>query len=114
MTVSISDMTVPPEKPGTDQAGSGDCRPHHKELQTWSDHRKERYKEVVGNTGKKPMMFKARSCWTDWIKYNNIFMMASSGARGSDKQIKQLADITRTDGRYNRSYDQVTYQVKLP
>ncbi|MFR1038138.1 MAG: hypothetical protein ACLSE4_04625 [Clostridium sp.] len=26
-------------------------------------------------------------------KYNNIFMMADSGARGSDKQIKQLAGM---------------------
>ena len=26
-------------------------------------------------------------------KYNNIYMMADSGARGSDKQIKQLAGM---------------------
>ena len=27
------------------------------------------------------------------MQYNNIFMMADSGARGSDKQIKQLAGM---------------------
>ena len=40
-------------------------------------------------------------------KYNNIFMMADSGARGSDKQIKQLAGMrglmADTSGTYYRA-----------
>ena len=35
-------------------------------------------------------------------KYNNIFMMADSGARGSNQQIKQLAGMRGFDGRYIR------------
>ena len=38
MTVSISDMTVPPQKPEMIQTAQG--RQDHKELQTWSDHRR--------------------------------------------------------------------------
>ena len=34
-----------------------------------------------------------RALLTGLGKYNNIFMMADSGARGSDKQIKQLAGM---------------------
>ena len=44
-------------------------------------------------------------------KYNNIFMMADSGARGSDKQIKQLAGMrglmADTTGQNNRAANQV-------
>ena len=39
MTVSISDMTVPPQKPEMIAAGPGDGRQDHKELQAWSYHR---------------------------------------------------------------------------
>ncbi len=38
MTVSISDMTVPPQKPQMIKR-PGYRGPHHQELQTWSDHR---------------------------------------------------------------------------
>ncbi len=40
MTVSISDMTVPPQKPEMIAEGTEYCRPDHTELQTWSDHRR--------------------------------------------------------------------------
>ena len=60
MTVSISDMTVPPQKPQMIQ-----------EAQDTVDKITKNYKRGL----------------------INIFMMADSGARGSDKQIKQLAGM---------------------
>ena len=52
----------------------------------------ERYKEVV-ETWKKTDDELTKDLLDGLDKYNNIFMMADSGARGSDKQIKQLAGM---------------------
>ena len=52
----------------------------------------ERYKEVV-ETWKKTDEDLTEALLSGLDKYNNIFMMADSGARGSDKQIKQLAGM---------------------
>ena len=52
----------------------------------------ERYKEVV-ETWKKTDDELTKALLNGLDKYNNIFMMADSGARGSDKQIKQLAGM---------------------
>ena len=52
----------------------------------------ERYKEVV-ETWKETDDELTEALLTGLDKYNNIFMMADSGARGSDKQIKQLAGM---------------------
>ena len=73
----------------------------------------ERYKEVV-ETWKETDDELTEALLTGLDKYNNIFMMADSGARGSDKQIKQLAGMRGLDGGYNRSYDRTANQVKLP
>ena len=52
----------------------------------------ERYKEVI-DTWKATDDQLTHDLLTGLDKYNNIFMMADSGARGSDKQIKQLAGM---------------------
>ena len=52
----------------------------------------ERYKEVV-ETWKATDDKLTEALLTGLDKYNNIYMMADSGARGSDKQIKQLAGM---------------------
>ena len=52
----------------------------------------ERYKEVI-DTWKETDDQLTHDLLTGLDKYNNIFMMADSGARGSDKQIKQLAGM---------------------
>ena len=57
----------------------------------------ERYKEVV-ETWKATDDELTEALLTGLDKYNNIFMMADSGARGSDKQIKQLAGMRGLDG----------------
>ena len=51
----------------------------------------ERYKEVV-ETWKETDDELTKALLTGLDKYNNIFMMADSGARGSDKQIKQILE----------------------
>ncbi len=40
MTVSISDMTVPPQKPQMIEQAQETVDQNHQKLQTWSDHRR--------------------------------------------------------------------------
>jgi len=103
LTVSISDMTVPPEKPQI----LGDAQ---KQVEFITEQYKrglmteeERYKAVVKT------WFDADDVLTDKLisgldRLNNIFMMADSGARGSDKQIT-VSRYAWTDGRYIRTYN---------
>ena len=92
MTVSISDMTVPESK---------------KQILAYAEHTvdeitkhyrrgfltdEERYKEVI-ETWQAADNELTTALLSGLDKYNNIFMMADSGARGSDKQIKQLAGM---------------------
>ena len=92
MTVSISDMTVPPQKPQmiADAQDTVDkiTRQYKRGLIT----DEERYKEVI-ETWKDTDDALTKALLTGLDKYNNIFMMADYGARGSDKQIKQLAGM---------------------
>lgn len=92
MTVSISDMTVPAEKPQM-----------LAEAQNTVDHitmnfrrglmtEEERYKAVV-ETWKDTDEKLTQTLLDGLDQYNNIFMMADSGARGSNQQIKQLAGM---------------------
>ena len=92
MTVSISDMTVPPQKPQmiADAQDTVDkiTRQYKRGLIT----DEERYKEVI-ETWKDTDDALTKALLTGLDKYNNIFMMPDAGARGSDKQIKQLAGM---------------------
>ena len=92
MTVSISDMTVPPEKPEMIQRAQDTVDKITKNYKRGLITEEERYKEVV-ETWKKTDEELTRALLSGLDKYNNIFMMADSGARGSDKQIKQLAGM---------------------
>ena len=92
MTVSISDMTVPPQKPqmiaDTEKTVDRITMKYKRGLLT----EEERYRDVV-ETWKKTDDELTEALLSGLDKYNNIFMMADSGARGSDKQIKQLAGM---------------------
>jgi DNA-directed RNA polymerase subunit beta' len=92
MTVSISDMTVPEKKPEllaeaqltVDKIAAN----YRRGLIT----EEERYRAVVETWNETDKEL------TDLLlagldKYNNIYMMADSGARGSNQQIKQLAGM---------------------
>ena len=92
MTVSISDMTVPKTKQTilekaqktVDQIAS-----HYK--RGWITN-EERYNQVI-RTWEAADNELTHDLLSGLDKYNNIYMMADSGARGSDKQIKQLAGM---------------------
>ena len=92
MTVSISDMTVPPQKPEMIQKAQDTVDKITKNFKRGLITEEERYKEVV-ETWKATDDALTEALLSGLDKYNNIFMMADSGARGSDKQIKQLAGM---------------------
>ncbi len=92
MTVSISDMTVPPQKPEMIKNAQDTVDLITKNYKRGLITEEERYKEVV-DTWKKTDDELTKALLSGLDKYNNIFMMADSGARGSDKQIKQLAGM---------------------
>ena len=92
MTVSISEMTVPPIKKqliadaekkveqiamNYNRGRSTDEERHKNVIQVWQE-TDEKLKDAL---------------LAGLDKYNNIFMMADSGARGSNQQIKQLAGM---------------------
>ena len=92
MTVSISDMTVPEKKPELIQKAQDTVDRITKNYKRGLITEEERYKEVV-ETWKETDDILTKELLDGLDKYNNIFMMADSGARGSDKQIKQLAGM---------------------
>mgnify|MGYP003371331728 CR=1 FL=1 len=92
MTVSISDMTVPPEKPELIAKAQDTVDKITRNYKRGLITEEERYKEVV-EPWKNTDDILTRALLDGLDKYNNIYMMADSGARGSDKQIKQLAGM---------------------
>ena len=92
MTVSISDMTVPPEKPELIRKAQETVDKITRNYKRGKITEEERYKEVV-ETWKETDAVLTKALLDGLDKYNNIYMMADSGARGSDKQIKQLAGM---------------------
>ena len=92
MTVSISDMTVPDSKPKLIADAQATVDQIAKNFRRGLITEEERYKEVI-DTWKATDDQLTHDLLSGLDKYNNIFMMADSGARGSDKQIKQLAGM---------------------
>ena len=92
MTVSISDMTVPASKKQLIADAQNTVDHISKNFRRGLITEEERYKEVI-ETWKSTDDQLTHDLLTGLDKYNNIFMMADSGARGSDKQIKQLAGM---------------------
>ena len=92
MTVAIADMTVPPEKPEMIAQAQETVDKITKNFKRGLITEDERYKDVV-ETWKTTDDALTKVLLDGLDAYNNIFMMADSGARGSDKQIKQLAGM---------------------
>ena len=92
MTVSVSDMTVPPEKPEMIKQAQDTVDRIAKNFKRGLITDEERYKEVI-EVWKNTDDTLQDKLMKGLDKYNNIFMMADSGARGSNKQIKQLAGM---------------------
>ena len=92
MTVSISDMTVPEKKPQMLAEAQATVDKISQNFRRGLITEEERYRAVVETWNETDKEL------TDVLlagldKYNNIFMMADSGARGSNQQIKQLAGM---------------------
>ena len=92
MTVSISDMEVPESKKQIIKDAEDTVEVISQKYRRGLLTEEERYKSVV-ETWKNADDEITRALLGGLDKYNNIFMMADSGARGSDKQIKQLAGM---------------------
>ncbi len=92
MTVSISDMTVPSKKTELLEKAQDTVDTITMKYRRGLVTEEERYKGVI-ETWKKTDTELTRVLLDGLDKYNNIYMMADSGARGSDAQIKQLAGM---------------------
>ncbi len=92
MTVSVSDMTVPAQKDELIAQAEETVAKINKNYRRGLLTDEERYQEVV-NTWKEADDELTDDLIKGLDKYNNIFMMADSGARGSNSQIKQLAGM---------------------
>ncbi len=92
MTVSISDMEVPEAKKQILKDAEDTVEIISQKYRRGLLTEEERYKSVV-ETWKDADDEITSALLNGLDKYNNIFMMADSGARGSDKQIKQLAGM---------------------
>ncbi|SFU42481.1 DNA-directed RNA polymerase subunit beta' [Butyrivibrio sp. M55] len=92
MTVSIADMTVPPQKQQMLDEAQATVDKIAANYRRGLITDEERYRAVVDT------WMETDKELTDVLlagldKYNNIYMMADSGARGSNQQIKQLAGM---------------------
>ena len=92
MTVSISDMTVPAAKQEIIAEAEATVDRIAKNFRRGLMTEEERYKAVI-ETWKEADDEITHKLLSGLDKYNNIYMMADSGARGSEKQIKQLAGM---------------------
>ena len=92
MTVSISDMEVPASKKELLKSAEDTVEVISQKFRRGLLTEEERYKSVV-DTWKKADDQITKDLLDGLDELNNIFMMADSGARGSDKQIKQLAGM---------------------
>ena len=92
MTVSISDMKVPAEKKDIIANAEATIENIAKEYRRGRMTEDERYNTVI-ETWKEADKTLTEKLLGGLDKFNNIKMMSDSGARGSDKQIKQLAGM---------------------
>ena len=91
-TVSIADMTVPEKKKEIIRQAEETVEMIQDDFRMGLLTDQERYTSVV-DVWEKADKEVTRELMGGMDQYNNIFMMADSGARGSEQQIKQLAGM---------------------
>lgn len=91
-TVSISDMKVPDEKKSIIAEAEETIENISREYRRGRMTEEERYNTVI-DTWKEADRVLTDTLLSGLDSFNNIKMMSDSGARGSDKQIKQLAGM---------------------
>ena len=92
MTVSISEMTVPPIKKQLIAEAEQKVEKITQDYNRGRSTDEERHKSVIRVWQETDNKLKD-ALLAGLDKYNNIYMMADSGARGSNQQIKQLAGM---------------------
>ncbi len=92
MTVSISEMTVPPIKKELIAEAEKKVEKITQDYNRGRSTDEERHKSVIRVWQETDNKLKD-ALLAGLDKYNNIYMMADSGARGSNQQIKQLAGM---------------------
>ncbi|MCI6398783.1 MAG: DNA-directed RNA polymerase subunit beta', partial [Lawsonibacter sp.] len=92
LTVSIYDMTVPPEKNGLIAATEQEIVKIDRQYKRGFLTNEERYRLVV-EAWEKTTKDVTEALMAGLDRYNPIWMMADSGARGSSAQIRQLAGM---------------------
>ena len=93
ISVSISDMTIPPEKEQYIREAEEKVNSINASYRRGKINEQERYKTVIEKAWEPCEKQVSAAVLAGLDKYNNIHMMADSGARGSDKQIVQLAGM---------------------
>ena len=91
-SVSISEMTVPPEKKEIVAKAEETVELLQDDYRMGMLSEDDRYKAVI-STWEKADNEITEALMSNFDKWNSIFMMADSGARGSKEQIKQLAGM---------------------
>ncbi|SHK50865.1 DNA-directed RNA polymerase subunit beta' [Hathewaya proteolytica DSM 3090] len=92
ITISVSDMTVPEEKKSLLEEAEKTVDKIEKMYRRGFISEEERYKQVIDKWTETTENV-ANVLMDSFDKFNPIFMMADSGARGSKSQIKQLAGM---------------------
>ncbi len=92
ITISVSDMVVPPEKPQLIADAETRVDEITKQFRRGIISDEERYNLVI-DTWSKTTKDVTDALQKNFDKFNPIYMMADSGARGSISQIRQLAGM---------------------
>jgi DNA-directed RNA polymerase subunit beta' len=92
LTVSVSDMIVPEEKKELLAKADEEVQRIHRQYRRGLISDDERYERVI-DTWNETTDAVTKALKTAWNEFNPVNMMATSGARGSINQIRQLAGM---------------------
>ena len=92
LTVAVCDAVIPPEKKGIIAKAEEEVDAIREEYMMGLRSNEERYEEIL-NIWNKATDDVTNALQRNLDKYNPIYMMADSGARGSMSQIRQLAGM---------------------
>ena len=95
-TIGMDDIQVPAEKKGLIDAANGEVdkiQTQYRDGHITSEERYNRVVEVWGKTNEELANVMMDHLRKDQDGFNNVYMMADSGARGSRNQIRQLAGM---------------------
>jgi len=92
ITISVSDMIIPPQKKELIAAARTKVEKYQKAYRRGLISEDERYNSII-NTWTITTDDVTRALMKNLDRLNNVYIMAHSGARGSDNQIRQLAGM---------------------